>query len=166
MLSRVSALGGHGKDKIPNRLHPTDKQIDVLLDLRLTERVSEPEYASEKRILVNRKAELRGKLEAFETNRHNRFEPAIRFALEAKHAAILLSEGNSEQKRDFLKKIGSNFQVAEKSLTVKLLNPWQFVADYNSDPAHVIAPERDSAKNVNWRRGRDSNLAVASKLSH
>ncbi len=143
----------------------TEKQIDVLLDLRLTEQVSEPEYVSKKHILVNRKAELRGKLEAFETNRHNRFEPAIRFVLEAKYASILLSEGNPEQKRDFLKKIGSNFQVAEKSLAVKFLNPWQYVSEFNSDLAPVIAPQGENLQIVNWRRGRDSNLSVASKLS-
>jgi hypothetical protein len=96
-------------------------------------------------------------LESFATNRHNRFEPAIQFVLEAKHPAKLLSEGNPEQKRDFLKKIGSNFQVAEKSLTVKLLNPWQFVAEFNSDLSPVIAPQGENAEILKWRRGRDSN---------
>ena len=125
--------------------------------LRLTEQVSEPEYVSKKHILVNRKAELRGKLESFATNRHNRFEPAMQFVLEAKHASKLLSEGNPEQKRDFLKKIGSNFQVAEKSLAVELLNPWQFVAEFNSDPVPVAAPQGENQKTERWRRGRDSN---------
>jgi hypothetical protein len=59
-------------------------------------------------------------LEAFEHNRQNRIEPAIRFILEAKQATILLAGGNSEQKRDFLKKIGSNFHLVEKSLAVEL----------------------------------------------
>jgi hypothetical protein len=39
-----------------------------------------------------------------EHNRLNRFEPAIRFILEAKQATILLAEGNQEKNRDFLKK--------------------------------------------------------------
>jgi len=39
-----------------------------------------------------------------EHNRLNRFEPAIRFILEAKQATILLTEGNQEKNRDFLKK--------------------------------------------------------------
>jgi hypothetical protein len=65
-----------------------EKQTDLLLDLRLNEQISEAEYVSKKHTLVNRKAELRGKLEAFEHNRANRFEPAIRFVLEAKDATI------------------------------------------------------------------------------
>jgi len=40
-------------------------QIDLLLDMRLSEQVSESEYVPKKHILVNRKAELRGKLDSF-----------------------------------------------------------------------------------------------------
>ena len=134
-----------------------ERQIDLLLDLRLSEQVGEPEYVSKKHTLVNRKAELRGKLESFENNRRNRFEPAIRFVLEAKQGAKLVIEGNSEQKRDFLKKVGSNLRLAEKSLAVDFRNPWQFVADFNSDPALSLARERENGENLKWRRGRDSN---------
>jgi len=56
----------------------------------------------------------------YKRNRQNRFEPAIRFILEAKQAIILLAERNQEKNRGFLKKIGSNFQMAEKSLAVEL----------------------------------------------
>ena len=96
-----------------------EKQTDILLDLRLNEQVSEPEYLSNKGALVNEKAELRGKLEAVEHNRQNRFEPAMQFVLEAKMATFLLAEGNFEKKRNFLKKIGSNHQLANKSLAVE-----------------------------------------------
>ena len=81
-----------------------EKQLDILLDMRLSEQVSEPEYVSKKHILVNRKAELRGKLESFEANRRNRFEPAVRFVLDAKGGAELLVEGNPGGRCDFLKK--------------------------------------------------------------
>jgi hypothetical protein len=53
-----------------------EEQIDLLLDMRLSRQISEPEYVSKKHILVNQKAELKGKLEAYERNRANRFEPA------------------------------------------------------------------------------------------
>ena len=135
-----------------------EKQIDLLLDLRLSEQVSEAEYVSKKCGLVNRKAELRGKLEAFGENRRNRFEPAIQFVLEAKHGAKLLVEGNPDEKRDFLKKIGSNLKIADKELgggTFK--SPWQFVADWNSATAPTFADNEFSLTGVNWRRGRDSN---------
>ncbi len=125
--------------------------------MRLSEQVSEPEYVSKKDILVNPKAEPRGKLESFENNRRNRFEPAIRFVLEAKHGAELLADGNPEQKRDFLKKIGSNLRVAEKALTVDFKNPWQYVVDFNFSFARERADNEFSLTGVNWRRRRDSN---------
>jgi hypothetical protein len=134
-----------------------EKQTDLLLDLRLNEQISETEYVSKKHVLVNRKAELRGKLEAFEQNRQNRFEPAIRFVLEAKDATVLLAEGNQEKKRDFLKKIGSNFQVADKSLTVEFKNPWNLLAEFNSDLTSSHARQREKSEISNWRREGDSN---------
>jgi hypothetical protein len=134
-----------------------EKQIDLLLDMRLNEQISEPEYVSKKHVLVNRKAELKGKLEAFEQNRKNRFEPVIRFVLEAKAATILLADGNPERKRDFLKKIGSNFQVAEKSLAVEFKNHWNLLAEFNSDPTTILARQRGNPLESNWRRGGDSN---------
>ena len=134
-----------------------EKQIDLLLDMRLNEQISEPEYLSKKSILVNRKADLRGKIAAFEQNQRNRLEPAIRFILEAKQATFLLSEGKPEGKRDFLKKIGSNFQVAEKSLTVELKKPWSYLADFNSEPSNTFAAGDQISEKSRWRRGGDSN---------
>jgi hypothetical protein len=134
-----------------------EKQTDLLLDLRLNEQISEPEYVSKKHVLVNRKAELKGKLEAFEQNRKNRFEPVIQFVLEAKQATILLAEGNREKNRDFLKKIGSNFQVAEKSLTVEFKNPWNLLAEFNSARLTTHAACGEISQKSNWRREGDSN---------
>jgi hypothetical protein len=134
-----------------------EKQIDLLLDMRLNEQISEPEYVSKKHILVNRKAELKGKLEAFEHNRQNRFEPAIQFVLEAKQATYLLAEGNREKNRDFLKKIGSNFHVAEKSLAVEFKKPWNLLAEFNSDLTTSNARQREISQKSNWRREGDSN---------
>jgi len=116
--------------------------------MRLSEQIGESEYVSRKHVLVNRKAELRGKLEAFEVNQKNRFEPVIRFILEAKYVSILRTEGNPEKNRDFLKKVGSNLRLAEKSLAVDFRNPWQFVADFNSDPASSLARQRENPENV------------------
>ena len=82
---------------------------------------------------------------------------ATRFVLDAKQAVILLAEGKPEAKRDFLKKIGSNFQVADKSLTVEFKNPWNYLADFNSDPTTISARQRGKPLESNWRREGDSN---------
>jgi hypothetical protein len=128
-----------------------ERQLDLLLDMRLNEQISEAEYVSKKAILVNRKAELRGKLAAFEHNRQNRFEPAIQFVLEAKNSTFLLAERNREKNRDFLKKIGSNFQVAEKSLTVEFKKPWNLLAEFNSARTTNLAACGEKSEISNWR---------------
>ena len=138
-------------------LQTCENQTDLLLDMRLNEQISEPEYISKKCVLVNQKAELKGKLEAFEHDRQNRFEPAIRFILEAKQATILLAEGNQEKNRDFLKKIGSNFQMAEKSLVVEFKKPWNLLAEFNSAPITKLVACDEISQKLNWRREGDSN---------
>ncbi len=125
--------------------------------MRLNEQISESEYVSKKCILVNQKAELKAKLEAFEHNHQNRFEPAIQFVLAAKQAAFLLAEGNLEAKRDFLKKIGSNLQMADKSLAVQFKKPWNLLADCNSQWTSSTARQRKICPESKWRRGGDSN---------
>ncbi|MDR3455929.1 MAG: hypothetical protein P4N60_00670 [Verrucomicrobiae bacterium] len=100
-------------------------------------------------------AKERGKgteeLEAFAQNRLNRFEPAIAFIKEAKQATILLAEGNSEQKRDFLKKIGSNFQMANKSLAVEFKKPWNLLVEFNFDLTTQNTRQREFSQKENWR---------------
>jgi len=137
--------------KLKADLAACDKRVDLLLDMRLSEQIGESEYVSKKHTLINRKAEIRGKLEAFASNRLNRFEPAIRFVLEAKHGAKLLAEGNPEQKRDFLKKTGSNFFVAGQALTVTFLTHWQLVADFNFVPTSLLARQRENCEKQKWR---------------
>ena len=128
-----------------------DKQTDLLLDMRLSGQIDDQEYVSKKHGLVSRKAELKGKLESFSTNRRNRFEPVSQFVSEAKYGAKLLVDGKPDQKRDFLKKIGSNLRVAEKTLSVEFKNPWQFVADFNSTRASARADNEFSNEQLIWR---------------
>jgi len=71
--------------------------------------------------------------------------------LAAKEATSVLAEGNREKNRDFLKKIGSNFQVEEKSLSVKFKYPWNLLAEFNSDPMTILARQRENPLESNWR---------------
>ncbi len=99
----------------------------------------------------------KGKLEAFEQARANRFEPSLAFVNEAKNAAFLLVEKNRDKNRDFLRKLGSNLHVAEQALKVEFKNPWKLVADFNSSATTTLAACGENQANDLWRRGRDSN---------
>jgi hypothetical protein len=138
-------------EKTTEEIGQIEKKIDILLDMRLSEQIGEQEYVSKKHVLLNRKAELKGVLEAFRDNRRNRFEPAIAFVKEAKDATILLAEGNPEKKRDFLRKIGSNLKVSEKRLSVEFKNPWNIVAEFNSAQVQHTAACGENLKISKWR---------------
>jgi hypothetical protein len=72
-------------------LETCEKQTDLLLDMRLNEQIGESEYISKKCVLVNQKAELKGKLEAFEHNCKRRLKSAAGGARKVPH---LPSKGN------------------------------------------------------------------------
>ena len=144
-------------ERIQADLAECEKKADRLLDMRLNEQISETEYVSKKHALVNEKAELKGKLEAFEQARANRFEPSLAFVNEAKNAALLLVEKNRDKNRDFLRKLGSNLHVAEQALKVEFKNPWKLVADFNSTAMTTLAAGGENQEIERWRRGRDSN---------
>ncbi len=146
--------------RVKAELAASEKQIDLLLDMRLNEQISETEYISKKCLLVNQKAELKGKLEVFEQNRQIRFEPAIAFIKEAKNATFLLAEGNSEQKRDFLKKISSNFQMADKSLAVEFKKPRNLLAEFNSAQcsSHVACDDFSQKSKLAERGGFECQI--------
>jgi len=63
----------------------------------------------------------------------------------------MLVEGNGEKNRDFLKKIGSNFQMAEKSLAVEFKNLWNLLAEFNSARSTTHAACGAKSEKSNWR---------------
>jgi len=72
--------------------------------------------------------------------------------LEAKDATFLLAEGNHEKNRDSLKKIGSNFHVADKSLAVEFKKPWNLLAEFNFARKTNLAACGEKSEISNWRR--------------
>lgn len=116
--------------------------------------VSLPEYQQNKNNLVQQKQILKDKLNDFEQKRDNWFEPAIRFVNELKYAGILAKSRNLEEKKDFLKKLGSNFQILNQKLVFVFKNPFKMLAD--AEPRRRRG-EAENSSYLNWRRGRDSN---------
>jgi hypothetical protein len=53
--------------------------------------------------------------------------------------------------------IGSNFQLADKSLAVKFKKHWKILAEFNSDSTTSNARQREFSQKSKWRREGDSN---------
>jgi hypothetical protein len=53
----------------------------------------------------------------------NRFEPEIELYREAVHVGELAESGKAEENREKLKKIGSNFRIGRRRLSVEFKKP-------------------------------------------
>ena len=147
--------------KMRDELADTEGKLDTLLDLVLGNRISQEEYANKKHKLINRKKELQQDLATFERKSDNRFEPLIRFIKAANQAENIALRGNPEQCRDFLKKIGSNPRIAERTVLVAVKNPWKIAAKWGAEPRAKSRGEAQpsvSSESAIWRRRQDSNL--------
>ncbi len=87
------------------------------------------EYQKAKNVLINQKQVFKDKLKAFEQKSNNRFELADKFIKDSKQAKIIASKENPEGIRDFLKKIGSNFQIQNQNISFCPRGAWQIVVN-------------------------------------
>ena len=96
-----------------------DKKLNTLLDLTLNGRLTQDEYAQKKRSFIEEKRNLQDKVAAFARQSVNRFEPEIEFYREAALVGEIAEGGNPDEKREKLKKIGSNFRIGGKEVNIQ-----------------------------------------------
>ena len=72
---------------------------------------------------------------------------------------------NPERIRDFLKKIGSNFRIADRTLVLDFKNAWILAGKYHTEALCADLPAGrqgvipyDFSESTNWRRREDLNL--------
>ncbi len=143
--------------KTRDELVAVEAKLDTLLDMHLDGSLSQAEYAGKKRKLILAKKDLEEKIAAFGRRSHNRFEPMIRFVKETNQAENIALGENPVELRDFLKKIGSNFRISERTLFLELKNVWKIPAKYNLERRSRPEIFSDLSECDSWRRGRDSN---------
>ena len=141
-----------------------EEKLDALLDMILEKSISQEEYNAKKQKILNRKIEIFEKLKALEQKSHNRFELAIQFIKEANQAKNIALQENPERIRDFLKKIGSNFQISDRTLHFEFKNAWKTLANFNAEArslptgqAGAEASTDQNRKNEILLGRRDSN---------
>ncbi|MCK5320763.1 hypothetical protein KAJ61_05245, partial [Candidatus Parcubacteria bacterium] len=150
--------------KTKNELSKLDEKLEKLMTAYLENALNLYEYRKSKNILVNQKQVLKDKISSFERKSNNRFELAINFIKTSKQAKIIALQKNPEGIRDFLKKIGSNFQIQNQNISFSPRGAWQIVAKSGLGAQSAPFAERSSARNSpeilnfkNWRREWDSN---------
>src|SRR5574343_1974298 len=103
-----------------------DSKIEKLMNAYLESALLLEEYRDAKRALVNQKQLLKEKLSAFEQKANNRFELTEKFL---KYNMELANEGINEEKLHLFKKVGSNFQILDRTVLFEPRGAWRNLVD-------------------------------------
>ncbi|MFA4975631.1 MAG: hypothetical protein WC577_03030, partial [Candidatus Paceibacterota bacterium] len=131
---------------LKQEIEDLDARLDKLLDTHLDGLIPKVEYAEKKQKILNRKIDVSEKLKDFEQKGNHRLEPMRLFILDSKQAVIIASEENLEDKKNFLKKIGSNHLLDARTLSFSPKKSWEMLfnaGDFNS-PATFTREARDA----------------------
>ncbi len=162
-------------DSVKADISLLDSKIEKLMNAYLESALSLEEYRNAKSALVASKQLLKEKLSAFEQKANNRFELTEKFL---KYNMELANEGTNEEKLHLFKKVGSNFQIKDRTVLFEPRGAWKTLLDseFGGGNALVSRLRRDpisalKSDFVFWRRRSDSNaryLAVCrlSKAEH
>jgi len=130
---------------IRSHIAETDEKLTLLMQAYLDKTLSLEEYREAKARLVASKQETKDKLAGLENRKGSWFEPALAFVNETKQARFLTQSGSEQERRDFLKKVGSNLTISNRHLSVEPRKPWQLVVDQGPFAQHHAAPAFASA---------------------
>ena len=137
--------------KARRELVEIETKLDRLLDLQLDGSLSQAEYTTKKQKLILAKKDLEEKISSFGRKSNNRFELAIAFLKDANQAEKYAQQENPERIRDFLKKIGSNFRIADRTLVLDFKNAFKIAEKYHAEALCAEAIPYDFTKSENWR---------------
>ena len=147
--------------KTKDEISLLDSKVEKLMNLYLENVLSLEEYRDSKNKLVNQKKLLKEKLSAFEQKANNRFELTEKFL---KYNMELANEGTNKEKLHLFKKVGSNFQIKDRTVLFEPRGAWKILSEseFFGGNAEQTALRADHilGGNLNsdfWRRWRDSN---------
>ena len=122
--AKASQMLQQEKEKIGKPLQEVQSKLEKLLDLHLNGAISQQEYLSRKEKFLNEKVALEERLSKINTQGNIWLEPLAEFLEAAHQAGPVATDKNLAAKREFLKKIGSNFRLAQATLEFSYTFPW------------------------------------------
>jgi hypothetical protein len=146
---------------LKSQIKGLEDKLDTLLDAHLDGTINKEEYTAKKQKILNQKIEISEKLKDFEQNGNHWLEPAKKFILDSKQAEIIALHKNLFEKKDFLKKIGSNRILRERELVFEPRGAWQILLKSNfsafGGSRSASGGEATNAEHTIWLPGSDSN---------
>ena len=131
-----------------------EEKLDTLLDVHLEGTITTQEYTTKKKLLLDQKIDVEQKLKDFERQGYRWLELCREFIKEANQAEIVASGKNLEEKRDFLRKVGSNPTLHARTLALTPAAPWSILAD---SPITARSAAPSSGGFTDWLPDLESN---------
>ena len=114
--------------EVKNHIGEFDAKLERLIDIFIDRQITQEEYAKRKSKLLNDKKDLEGKLKEIEKSGGGWLEPAKQFVTTCNQAGSVAWQGNPSAKRAFLKNLGSNLILKDRTLLFKRAYPYELVA--------------------------------------
>ena len=133
---------------LKSELADISAKLDKLLSAYLDEIISAEEYSAQKQKLLSRKVEFNEEIREIEDKGTSWLEPARAWVKSLNQAGKLLSSGDKSEMTTFLKQIGSNHILIDKSFSFLPKKPFQILAERRGTRREV---ELSCLQNSNWR---------------
>ena len=109
------------------RLKEYDSKVERLIDLYIAKEITQEEYQRKKAKLLNEKKDLQGQVDEIRTRGVGWLEPAKEIINTCNIAGSVAWQGNPGAKRAFLKNLGSNFLLRDRTLLFSMKKPYSLI---------------------------------------
>ena len=134
----VKVSSGSVVGQIKEREREIQQKLDNLITLYLDGDIPKESYLAKKDELLRQKVSLAGKIDSARQERNNWVEPLREWILDMKKATQLQNSVDFFEIKDYFKKIGTNLQLRDKSVSVSFCPPTEFALARHTllDSAH------------------------------
>lgn len=126
--------------KLKSELSDIETRLDKLLSAYLDEVISEEEYLAQKQKILDHRIELKEKIREIEDKGVSWLEPARAWVKSLNQADNLLKTGDKTEMTTFLKQIGSNHILIDKSFSFSLKKPFQILCERRVSRRELASP--------------------------
>ena len=141
-------------ENLKSELVEIETRLDKLLSAYLDEIITPEEYATQKQKMLYHRVGLKEKIHEIENKGVSWLEPARAWIKSLNQAEKLLSSGDKSEMTTFLKQIGSNHILFDKSISFSPKNPFQILCERRVSRRELTS---SNLHFPNWRWGWDSN---------
>jgi len=131
-----TAVSQSDVQNLSTKIKAGEERMEKLVSAYLDGDIPKASYLTRKDEIMRSLAALKAKMKDFESGKDKWVEPLREWVLDTKQADFLSSSDNFSEIASFVKKIGTNHAVRDKSARFSVPAPFQFVAERR---AHLLS---------------------------